>query len=60
MASKGGWPMNSHVACKERLVLVTFSKAKLSFLLFISWKLDADSLWAGNFCFWKATIVLLG
>ena len=39
--------MNWHVACKERLVPVAFSKAKLSFLLFISWKLDADSLWAG-------------
>ena len=52
--------MNWHVACKERLIPVAFSKAKLSFLLFISWKLDADSLWAGNFCFWKATIVLLG
>ncbi len=29
--------MNWYVACKERLVPVAFSKAKLSFLLFISW-----------------------
>lgn len=52
--------MNWYLACKGKLVPVAFGKAKLSFLLFISWKPDADSLWVENFCFWNATIVVLG